>query len=202
MPTALETAIYGLTWVSFGAGHSVLALASVKDRVSSRLRPHYRLVYNVLATLHLGAMLGVGWWLLGGYPNYATGTLFGTIQLAATLAGVVVMVVASRGYDLGRLSGLKQIRCARAGLELPEDEPLRRDGLHRFVRHPIYAGGFLFLWGRAVDPLGLHTAIWGSVYLIVGIVLEERKLVHLYGDAYRDYRRRVPAVLPWRGQAV
>lgn len=111
-------------------------------------------------------------------------------------AGWVVLVASARFYDLGRLAGLAQWRGDS------EDEGLRTDGPHAWVRHPLYAGGYLILWGAAGTPLGLATALWGSLYLAAGTWLEERKLLRLYGPAYAEYRRRVPALVPWRGRAL
>ncbi|MDP3480639.1 MAG: hypothetical protein Q8R88_12775 [Desulfoprunum sp.] len=37
-----------------------------------------------------------------------------------------------------------------------------------------------------------------SAYLIIGTILEERKLVVEYGDIYRTYQRQVPMLLPWK----
>lgn len=39
-------------------------------------------------------------------------------------------------------------------------------------------------------------------YLLLGSRLEESKLIAEYGDAYRDYRRRVPALFPWPCRAL
>jgi protein-S-isoprenylcysteine O-methyltransferase Ste14 len=40
------------------------------------------------------------------------------------------------------------------------------------------------------------------LYLLVGTVLEERRLLQRFGDDYRDYRRVTPAYLPrLRGSA-
>ena len=46
----------------------------------------------------------------------------------------------------------------------------------------------------------LTSAIMITLYLIIGSCLEERKLVACYGEAYRDYQRHVPALIPrpWR----
>ena len=77
-----------------------------------------------------------------------------------------------------------------------EDETLRIDGLHRYVRHPLYSGLFLILWGHAQTEFALATAIWASIYLVIGTVFEERRLIERYGEAYRDYRARTPAYVP------
>jgi protein-S-isoprenylcysteine O-methyltransferase Ste14 len=37
-----------------------------------------------------------------------------------------------------------------------------------------------------------------TAYIVVGIFLEERDLVDIFGDDYRHYRERVPMLVPWR----
>ena len=37
-----------------------------------------------------------------------------------------------------------------------------------------------------------------SVYLVVGTILEERKLVLEYGQVYRQYQHEVSMFVPWR----
>ncbi len=157
-----------------------------------------RLSYNLFAVVHIGAVFMLGQAALGGFPSYALeagveGALKGVYVL-----GWVVLVLALREYDLGHFSGLSQIRAHRRGTPEPEDEPLVTAGLHRFVRHPLYLGAHMILWGGAGDGFGLATAAWGSVYLVIGARFEEKKLVRLYGDGYRDYQDRVPALIPWK----
>lgn len=193
---------YTLAWLSFGALHSLLARSPVKDRLRPLLGPWYRLAYNGLAVVHLTFVWGVGWFALAGAGAFGLPGWTRDLLLAIEIAGWLLMAVALTGYDLGRMGGLSQIRNHRRGLAAPEDEPLRTDGLHRFVRHPVYSAGFLILWGRIGGEFNLATAVWGSLYLVIGALFEERWLLTLYGPAYADYRRRVPAFVPWKGCAI
>jgi protein-S-isoprenylcysteine O-methyltransferase Ste14 len=194
--------LYALAWASFGAGHSLLAEPAVKARLKPLLGAGYRLTYNLFAALHLAAVVAVGRWAFAGTAPFALPPWTALPMTAVQIAGALVLAIALRAYDLGRFAGVTQIKNARAGKSEPEDEPLRTEGPHRFVRHPLYAGLLLILWGRIADPFDLATALWASVYLGVGIAFEERKLVALYGAAYVEYRRRVPALIPWKGRAL
>ena len=61
---------------------------------------------------------------------------------------------------------------------------------------------YLVLIGRISSELDIATAFWACLYLAIGTYFEERKLLRLYGKAYEDYRRDVPAIIPWRGRAI
>ena len=194
--------LYALAWASFGAGHSLLARDGVKARLGVWLGPWYRLAYNGFAVVHIGAVVAVGWLLLDtGTYAVPEALLWALYALQALGAGI--LLVGLRGYDLGRFGGLAQIRNHYSGRrDEPEDEPLRVDGLHRYVRHPLYAGALLLLWGGAPSEFALATAVWASLYLWIGTVFEERALLRRYGRAYQEYRSQVPAVVPWRGRAL
>ena len=192
-------AIYALAWLSFGAVHSVLAGVSAKRRLSQLFGAYYRLAYNLWAGLHIAAVWAFGGALIGDRAAFSPFAGAENALLGVSVLGWVVLVLALREYDLGRFSGLEQIRAHKRGGPDPEDEPLVTVGLHRFVRHPLYLGAYLILWGGATGDFGLATAVWGSAYLVIGTHFEERKLLALYGDDYRDYKGRVPAVIPWRG---
>ncbi|GAB6052281.1 hypothetical protein JCM17960_11010 [Magnetospira thiophila] len=189
--------LYALAWISFGAGHSLLAGA----RLHRPFGPWYRVAFNVIAIVHLIAVYGLGRWLFAEVPALDLPRGLPLLLWLMHLTGWGLMFYGLTGYDLGRLSGLRQVAAARLGTPEPDDEPLRRDSLHRFMRHPLYAAGFLILWGGAHDWLHLTTAVWGSIYLLVGTWFEERRLLRLYGASYAAYRRQVPAYIPWKGRA-
>ncbi len=191
--------IYALAWLSFGAAHSVLATGAAKQRFKSVFGAYYRLSYNLLAALHIGLVMVLGAAVLSPQP-YDLEPGVAAAMTGIRVLGMVVFVLALREYDLGRFSGLSQIRAHRRGEPQPGDEPLVIQGMHRFVRHPLYLGAYLIFWGGAGDDFGLATAAWGSLYLLIGTRHEERSLLAHYGQAYTDYKARVPAVIPWKGR--
>lgn len=160
----------------------------------------YRVFYNAFAAINLGLVWWLGDFIFSDRPPFDFSVEMHALLLAAYAVGWLIMLLGLRGYDLGRLAGIHQIRDFLRGAGDTEDEPLRLDGLHRYVRHPLYSGGFLILWGRVTGEFELVTAVWASLYLLVGAWFEERRLLRLYGADYAEYRRRVPAFVPWRGR--
>lgn len=193
--------IYALLWFSFGVGHSLLTIAPVKRRLEPFLGSAYRVIYNLFAFLHFCIVYFAGLSLLSGNRfSFLSSWPFGWFSFFLMLAGVVLMLLALRQYDLGQFSGLTQLRRAKsADKQASVDvliEPLNRTGLNKFVRHPLYSGVFLFVWGNAVSPFGFWTAVFASLYLLVGAHYEERKLIRVYGNEYQNYKELVPAFVP------
>ncbi|HUB88490.1 MAG TPA: isoprenylcysteine carboxylmethyltransferase family protein [Dyella sp.] len=85
-------------------------------------------------------------------------------------------------------------------VQLKQDHELIVRGPYSYVRHPIYSGLLLAFFGTALAIGEWRTLV--SV-LLVGVAfwrklrLEERWLCELFGDAYRNYMRRVKALVPW-----
>ena len=180
--------------------HSLLAHGAGAAWLGRLLGPAARLGYNLIAVFHLGAVLLFGHWLAAGSLAFERADWLVWLQWAAVAAGLLIGGLALRDYDLGRFGGLWYLRnrSVPGAAEVPE--PLVVTGLHRYVRHPLYSAAFLLLWGFVDGPLALATAVWASAYFVIGTWFEERKLVRLYGETYRAYRRRVPAFLPWKGR--
>ena len=197
--TGIEHIVYGLLWLSFGTIHSLLAEASVKDRLRPLFGRGYRLAYNLFACLHIALVVVAGRYLLA--PSLSGFEWPPIIHLALAMAmwlGIVVMAVALFQYDLGRFSGLTQFSASTGHENDAETEPMHVSGLHRYIRHPLYAGAYLFLWGGVRNEIDLATALWGSLYLAIGTHFEGRRLVTVYGNDYVAFRNRVPALVPWR----
>jgi protein-S-isoprenylcysteine O-methyltransferase Ste14 len=76
---------------------------------------------------------------------------------------------------------------------------LRTDGLHQYVRHPLYLGTFVFLWGLFLvfpNASMLITILVIQGYTLIALRFEEAKLLQVFGDDYQSYMLRVPRIWP------
>ena len=199
--TSFEILIYALLWLSFGFVHSLLARSSTKRLLQPLFGRAYRLSYNLFSALHIGLVIIGGQLMLGeNSVTFELGDGFTILATAFQVAGGVVIVLGLTQYDLGRFGGVTQL--FRDDDLDGDKEPLHITGWHRYVRHPLYLGAYLYLLGGAVSEFGLQTALWGCLYLWIGTWFEERSLISLYGRAYIEYKEKVPAILPFRGRAI
>lgn len=107
------------------------------------------------------------------------------------LAGSVILL----GLTLAA-AGIRNF--SRAGTPVPTNQPTRglvTTAVHGWTRNPIYVGMFLIYGGIALAARGpwiLLLTLPLAITMRVGVVArEEAYLEGRFGDAYRDYKRRV-----------
>jgi protein-S-isoprenylcysteine O-methyltransferase Ste14 len=202
MPDSATTALslLALGWLAYAALHSFLASLTFKAWVTRRwpaCASWYRLAYNLLAVVLVLPLLWATWAIPGDWLWRWTGlgVWFANGLALAALSG---FWLSSGSYDMGEFLGLKPLREKRR--DAAEHDGFRISPLHRYVRHPWYALGLVLIWTRDMNAPLLVSALAITLYFVIGSWLEERKLEAHFGAAYREYRQRVPGLipLPWK----
>lgn len=189
-------AAYALAWLLFAAAHSLFARPEIQRPVETCLRGGYRMLYNLLSLGAITIVLFVGNEVLDNQTFSVFDCQLVIMAFSASgILGLCLMLVAISSYDIGRFFGFTQIVTGEH-LGSAATEPLQRRGLNRWARHPLYTGAFVVLWSGATSTFGCWTALWGSLYLVIGSEFEERKLVRVYGVQYQQYQQQVPRFFP------
>ena len=193
---SLNLSLLGLLWLSYFALHSLFASLWLKSRVSLRwpgLMPGYRLMFNLLALLLLIPPLAMMGWL-DGEPLWRYGALGDLLRFTFMGLAIAGFAWSLHFYDGREFIGIRQLKQGLRDIE--DQERLHISPLHRFVRHPWYALGLILVWTQEMDAARLVSAGMITGYLVIGSLLEERKLMIYHGVRYQRYRERVPGLVP------
>lgn len=168
--------------ILFSVHHSAFARAHTKAWLSrtiadALLRSTY--VWTASTLLILTCTL---WQPIGGDVYRSTGWLrvvHGIVQLA----GLLFIALSVRSLDPLELAGIR-LSSSVVGLETA--------GPYRLVRHPLYLGWLLLVFGAShMTGDRLAFAVMTAAYLVIGIRFEERSLVAEFGRDYERYQGSV-----------
>ena len=104
------------------------------------------------------------------------------------------------GYLQYRLAGNYRARMGGGGpgISIPPDR-IVESGPYRYIRNPMYLGHLIFLVGLAVvlrSWIALAVFVLHAAWFDRRVREDEARLTQLFGDAYRDYCRRVKRWIP------
>ena len=74
---------------------------------------------------------------------------------------------------------------------------IKQKGLLGVVRHPMYLALIIYLWMQTFRVVDIIVNIILTIYVIIGTILEEKKLILEFGEAYKQYQKKVPMLIPF-----
>jgi protein-S-isoprenylcysteine O-methyltransferase Ste14 len=182
----------------FALQHSVMARKPFKQWLTQYLPAAIeRSTYVLLASLAL-VLLFWQWRPIPAVVWEISNPQIATNITAISFFGFALVLLSSFLINHFELFGLHQVAINVAGRTMPEPR-FKTPALYKVVRHPIYLGFIIAFWAAPVMTVGhLLFAAVTTAYIFVGIFLEERDLVQLFGEQYKRYRAQVGMLVPFR----
>ena len=114
------------------------------------------------------------------------------------MIAMTLFLTGARKYDMMQFLGIRQIQSGQSYAPLTDSGTIDMTGVLGITRHPWYLGAIIFIWvfNKNIYLSTLIINIILTIYLIVGTYLEERKLLAICGDRYRNYQKKVSMLLP------
>ena len=197
LPDALTAVLINMGLLGvFAVQHTIMARPAFKRRWT-RIIPAAaeRSTFVAITCLILAAMFT--WWSpLPDVVWHVEGV--GAVALwSLSAAGWALVLVSTFLIDHFELFGLKQVVSHARGVQ-HRPPVFVEHWLYRMVRHPLMLGFLIAFWATPHMTMGhlLFAGVTTLYIALLGIVVEERDLVAEHGEAYLDYRRRVPKLLP------
>lgn len=183
--------------VLFGVQHSIMARQGFKRALTKIIPwPAERSTF-VLATVVVLALLYAFWVPMTGVVWSVAAPLWSGVLTALFFIGFALVLLSTFLINHFELFGLMQGWFRFKGKPMPEPR-FHTPFLYTFIRHPLYLGFLLAFWAAPTMTAGhlLFAAVW-TAYIFIAIGYEERDLIALFGEKYREYMAKTPSILPF-----
>ena len=179
-----------LRFILFASLHSLFAAEWVKQTLHGSESQGYRVCYNIISLVMFG-------WVMSVYRQsevlYFVPGAWSLIMYLLQLVVLGMLLSCLRQTGVGEFLGYAR----RTSFSFTTS------GYYSVVRHPLYLFSIIFM---ALNPVmtfqWLLLTIMASVYFVVGGLTEEKRLAVEFNEAYRNYQRSVPFMIPYSLSSV
>lgn len=184
--------------VAFAIIHSLMASLPFKRFIMQvlgyRAEKLYMPVFSLIAVMTILPLI----YLLYKNPGPILYVIPSPWRWLMVGAQLIAAIIAPRAF-LDAPSRFK-IRSQLAAPNTPEAGPLNIRGIYRWARDPFLLSGLVIIWLTPFMTVNLLVIyILTTIYLYLGSLHWETRLVAQFGDEYREYRKRVHRIIPKSG---
>lgn len=187
-------------WAGYCFVHSFLISIRFTKYLTRTLKSYYAFYRLFYVLFSLATLI----WLI----NYAAqfdneivirySQLWSIIRQVLTWASLLMFFWAFFfNYDSLSFFGIRQILNFGKVNQIDRSEEIKKNGLLSLTRHPMYLALIIYLWCQTFTIADIIVNTILTIYVIIGTILEEKKLVLEFGEAYRKYQQEVPMLIPF-----
>ena len=192
--------ILSIIWAAYCFLHSFLISTRFTNLLTRLLKKYYafyRLFYVLISLVLLI-------WLIN-YTSQFDNTIIITYSPPLSVIRIVLMYGALLmffwafffNYDSLSFFGIRQILNIGKIKEINPSGEIKKNGLLGLMRHPMYLALIIYLWCQTFKVVDIVINTLLTIYVIIGTILEEKKLVLEFGDTYVEYQKEVPMLIPF-----
>ncbi len=195
----LSTIVLVFNLVAFATIHSLTASLPFKRLVrrviGSKVEALYLPVYSLITLLTISPLV----YLLYKYPGRVLYRIPSPWRWLMVGGQVIASAAAPKAF-LDAPHRFK-LRFQFSGPETPEATPLNIRGTYRWIRDPFLLSGLVTMLLTPIMTVNLLVIyILTTIYLFLGSLHWETRLVAQFGDEYREYQKRVHRIIPHLGE--
>ena len=185
-------------WGIYFTIHSIWASTVFKDWISRyipSLKSWYRIIYNFFAIVLLIPVFWIYKNLTPNNPFFEPLMILKIIGFSGVIVGLYLGKIGFKNYSLNEFTGIYQLNNHH------EFHPtvLNTESLNGVVRHPLYFAALVIIWSyflTSPTPNLLISNLCLTLYLYLGTLFEEKKLITDFGVVYNQYKKEVSMLLP------
>ncbi len=184
----------------FAAIHSLMASLPFKRRAAKilggRMDPWYPAIFSLTALVTILPLV----YLVYLFPGKVLYVAPSPWRWAMVAGQVLAGLLSIRAFT--DAPHRFKVPLQLAGPRSSEAKALAPRGIYCWIRDPFLLSGFLIIWltpFMTTNILILYVVV--TIYLYLGSLHWEKRLLAQFGDEYRSYQSRVPRMVPWRGRS-
>lgn len=201
----MDYLLIALMWMTYCLLHSFLISTSFTNQLTRLLKNYYAFYRIFFVSFSLALLIP-----LIRYTNQSDSNIIITYSPPLNILRYILILGSLSmffwaffiDYDSLSFFGIRQILNFGKTKKVNPSEDLKRNGLLGIVRHPMYFALIVYLWCQTFTVTGIIVNIVLTFYIIMGTIIEEKKLILEFGDTYVKYQQEVPMLIPYTKRTV